>query len=86
MAWVDGDLAKVEGKGGAGPPDTGLTGMALARMERARCLAVLSSSTDPNTFPVPSATVSSNPLTASSTIPLPLPVPSIIFGLAPMAS
>lgn len=81
MVWVDGDLVKVEGKGGAGPPDTGLTGMALARMDRARCLAVLSSSTDPSTF-----TVSSNPLTASSTIPRPLPVPSTILGRAPIAS
>lgn len=52
MLGMDGVLMHVP-KGVEGPLDTGETGMALARMERARCFAVFSSSNSPRPLPTP---------------------------------
>lgn len=50
MLGVEGLL--VTPKGVAGPPETGETGRALARMDRALCLALFSSSTGSSSFPL----------------------------------
>lgn len=51
MLGVDGLRVRLGPQGVGGPLDTGDTGMALARMERARCFADFSSSISPTPLP-----------------------------------